>query len=78
VELGERSWDDYKAQAEAGTHRVVAELIPNVEGPDDAVNIRFTSGTTGLPKGSTLSHLNILNNGYFVGRAMQLTEPGIR
>ena len=41
---------------------------------DDAINIQFTSGTTGSPKGATLTHLNILNNGYFVGRAMRLPK----
>ena len=42
--------------------------------PDDAINIQFTSGTTGSPKGATLTHFNILNNGYFVGEAMNITE----
>ncbi len=41
---------------------------------DQAVNIQFTSGTTGAPKGATLTHHNILNNGFFVGEAMKLTS----
>jgi fatty-acyl-CoA synthase len=41
---------------------------------DDAINIQFTSGTTGHPKGATLTHHNILNNGFFIARAMKFTE----
>ncbi len=42
--------------------------------PDDAINIQFTSGTTGSPKGATLTHRNILNNGRFIGDCMRLGE----
>ncbi|KAA0595659.1 fatty-acyl-CoA synthase [Azospirillum lipoferum] len=42
--------------------------------PEDPINIQFTSGTTGLPKGATLTHHNIVNNGYFVARRQRFTE----
>ena len=56
------------------THRaLLAELQPKLQF-DDAINVQFTSGTTGAPKGATLTHHNILNNGFFIGEAQRLTE----
>ncbi len=45
--------------------------------PDEDINIQFTSGTTGSPKGATLTHFNIVNNGFFVGDAMRFTDQDI-
>src|SRR6201987_6246813 len=50
----------------------ITELGPQLQF-DEPINIQFTSGTTGFPKGATLTHHNILNNGFFIGEAMRLT-----
>ncbi|HEY4344857.1 MAG TPA: AMP-binding protein [Parvibaculum sp.] len=70
------SFDDIPGLAKQEHREELARREPELEARD-AINIQFTSGTTGLPKGATLSHRNILNNGFFVGRSVGL-QPGDR
>ncbi len=70
---GAFAFDDVPTHGGAKEHAELAALAPRLQF-DDAINIQFTSGTTGAPKGATLTHHNILNNGFFVADAMRLTE----
>jgi len=70
-EPGMLRFSDLLASGDAADKRV-GQIAATLKATD-AINIQFTSGTTGFPKGATLTHRNILNNGFFIGRAMQLT-----
>ncbi len=73
VFFGRQSWNDLLAggsEIDDGAVRERATSLSNT----DPINIQYTSGTTGLPKGATLTHRNILNNGYFVAKGCGYTE----
>ncbi|WP_433290051.1 AMP-binding protein [Pseudonocardia sp. CA-142604] len=71
--IGTPDWDELVAAGRAGDRAELARRQSELS-PDDPINIQYTSGTTGFPKGATLSHHNILNNGYFVGRLCGYTS----
>ncbi len=66
-------WTELLADGERVDERELAAVEATLD-PEDPINVQYTSGTTGLPKGATLSHRNIVNNGYFTARRLRYSE----
>ena len=73
AQAGEVVWDEFVARAADCNDATLASRKARCQF-DEAINIQYTSGTTGFPKGATLSHHNILNNGFFIGEGCRYTD----